>query len=160
MGSGKSSVGPVLAGKLGCRYWDSDTELRADGQTPALIAQEHGEDALHQRESANLISALRAGGHGVLGAAASVVLDSGAVDELCHAWVVWLQISVATLVDRLTRQPGDRPFLSGDIGQMLTEMGRVRDPVYAEIADQIVDGDSLRSEEIADRIILACPAPL
>jgi len=152
MGSGKSSVGRILAGKLGCGYWDSDEALRADGQTPSAIAQEFGEDALHQRESANLIVALRTGAYGVLGAAASVVLDPGAVAELRHAFVIWLRIPVTTLVDRLTRDPADRPFLSGDIGQVLTEMSSVRDPIYAATADQIVDGDGLTVEEIADRI--------
>jgi shikimate kinase len=156
MGSGKSSVGHVLAGKLGCGYWDSDEALRAGGQTPAQIAHEYGEDALHQRESANLFSALHAGAYGVLGAAASVALDPRAADELRQPWVVWLQVSVATLVDRLTREPGDRPFLSGDIGHLLAEMSSARSPAYAELADQIVDGDGLTPEEIANRVMLAC----
>jgi shikimate kinase len=155
MGSGKSSVGRILAEKLGVGYWDSDEAIRAGGQSPVLIAREYGEDALHQRESANLIAALHTYPHGVLGAAASVVLDSKVVDALSDAWVVWLRISVAMLADRLAREPGDRPFLSGDIGHVLAEMSRARDPLYAAVADQIVDGDDLTSDEIADRVISA-----
>ena len=156
MGSGKSSVGRVLAGKLGCRYWDSDEELRAKAQTPAQIAHEYGEDALHQRESTNLFSALHSGAYRVLGAAASVALDPAAADELRQPWVVWLQVSVATLVDRLRREPGDRPFLTGDIDELLAGMSSARNPLYAALADQIIDDDELRPEEIADRVTSAC----
>jgi shikimate kinase len=159
MGTGKSTVGRPLAARLGRDYWDSDEALRADGTGADRIAAGTGATGLHTREAANLVAAL-AGGHGVIGAAAAVVLDPAALGALRGAFVVWLRASVPLLVDRLLADPSDRPFLAGGragITTLLEEQSRVRSPLYAGVADLTVDVDGKSPAAIVGEVVDALP---
>src|SRR5215471_668474 len=75
MGSGKSTVGRLVAGELGWPFWDNDERLVLDGgKSAAEIAQRRGADDLHRREIETLIRGLDGEGPSVVAAAASVVL--------------------------------------------------------------------------------------
>ena len=160
MGSGKSSVGRPLAARLGRDYWDSDEVLRAAGSGADRIAGAEGPAALHAREAANLRRAL-AEGHGVIGAAAAVVLDPTIAAAVSGAWVVWLRATVALLVERLTADPGDRPFLEGGragITALLERQSAERASLYAGVADAIVDVGGRTPDEIVEVIVAGLPA--
>ena len=60
MGSGKSTVGRLVAERIGWRYVDNDDVVRAlSGREPAEIATDDGEDALHAFEAEALLVTLR-----------------------------------------------------------------------------------------------------
>lgn len=69
--------------------------------------------------------------------------------------IVFLRASLQTLVDRL-RVNDDRPLLqakSGILADKLSELLRVRMPVYEHVADFIVDVDNKTVDETADEIL-------
>ena len=83
MGSGKSTVGRLVAERIGWRYVDNDDVVRAlSGREPAGIATDDGEDALHAFEAEALLVTLRSETGVVVSAAAWVVLDDACREAL------------------------------------------------------------------------------
>lgn len=158
MGTGKSTVGRALATRLGVAYWDNDRALdEATGMSAAQVVEREGMKALHGREMALLRDVVAAAEPRVISAAAAVIEEGGAAVALEPARVVWLRAAVPTIVARLHATPGPRPFLGGDLLQTVSDMSRVRAPLYAGVADQIVDVEGRSVEEIADEIARAVP---
>ncbi len=66
--------------------------------------------------------------------------------------VVWLRTPVSTLVRRVSRS-GHRPFVSSDPGTVLRAMAAEREPLFAEVAHQVLDMDSLTTESAARSVL-------
>src|SRR5262245_6391145 len=85
MGSGKSTVGRLVAQRIGWRYVDNDDVVRIlAGREPAEIAMDDGEDALHAFEAEALLETLRSESAIVVSAAAWVVLDDACREALAR----------------------------------------------------------------------------
>jgi len=159
MGCGKTTVGSDLAGRLGRPLWDGDLQLQElTGLTAAALAAERGPDVLHRIEVEVLAMGLAHRPVSVVGAAAAVVLDPRLPGMLSQAWTVWLQVEVSHLVSRLRHDDGHRPELAGDLLATLREMARVRDPLYARVADLTLDADRATAAALVGRILAAKPA--
>ncbi len=133
MGSGKSTVGRRLAGRLGMRFADADEEIeRAADMTVADIFARFGEAHFRDGER-RVIARLLAGKPMVLatGGGAFVNDDTRALilrDSLC----IWLDADIATLVERVGRR-SHRPLLKDrNPADVLRELAEVRNPIYAE----------------------------
>jgi shikimate kinase len=152
MGSGKSTIGPLLAESLGWRFMDLDSEIeRRDGRTVARIFAESGEPHFRQLETAALAS--------LLGRRRAVVaLGGGAPEELGNRLlleqtprtaIVYLAAPFEALVARCMQQPGgaERPVLAD-----LTTAERrfkARRRLYERIASHTLDTADLSVEETA-----------
>ncbi|MGH9007806.1 MAG: shikimate kinase [Acidimicrobiales bacterium] len=149
MGSGKTTVGELAAQHLGWPHLDSDAEVEeATGQTIPEIFAEQGEPAFRAAETEALRRALDVE-PAVVSVAGGAVLDAGNRRMLRDGGtVVWLRAEVATLAGRVGDGHG-RPLLGGDPRQALGELEAVRRPLYAEVADAVVDVDGHTPEEIA-----------
>ncbi|HEX7444153.1 MAG TPA: shikimate kinase, partial [Acidimicrobiales bacterium] len=78
MGSGKTTVGRELAGRLGWSFLDSDALVEAStGSTVAELFAERGEEAFRAEESRVLADALSSDGRAVVSAAGGAVLAPG-----------------------------------------------------------------------------------
>jgi shikimate kinase len=154
MGAGKSTVGHLVAGRLGWDYLDSDEEiLRRTGRTVPEIWQADGEAAFRAEEAAVLADATGSSRPVVVGVAGGAVLDPASRARIVGAGiVVWLRVSVATLIARVGDGAG-RPLLEGDPAGSLTRLEAARRPVYASLAQMIIDVDDLAPTEVADRIV-------
>ncbi len=159
MGSGKTTVGRLLAERLGWRHLDSDAQVEsATGRTVRAIFQEDGEPAFRREEKRALEQALSAGVAEVVSVAGGVVLDPGNRDLLRRSGtVVWLRARPSTLARRVVTDPGlgpdHRPLLEGDTAARLAELDAVRRPLYREVAGIVVDVDDLSPDEVAERIL-------
>jgi chorismate synthase len=152
-GSGKSTVAPLLAAKLGMAFIDLDQHIERDaGRTvPEIFAAEQ-ESGFRQREAA----AVRA----VAPAPRSVVaLGGGAVTiRAVRHWVrrtghlVWLR-GPADLC--ASRAPSGRPLLGADPQRRMAELAAARDPLYARLADAVVDVAGLTAAQVADQCAAA-----
>ena len=154
-GTGKSTVGRILAQRLDRRLFDSDTEIEErTGRTVREIFAEEGEPAFRKLEREVLLEALDLSPPAVIAAAGGVVLDplNRAALRDANAKVVWLSADPALLVVR-TQAAGHRPLLDDDPARVLEEMALVRQPMYREVAHVIVSVDGRSPFEVADAVL-------
>jgi shikimate kinase len=156
-GAGKSSVGPLVADRLGVEFRDTDAEVGAAAGKPVSdIFVEDGEEAFRELERAAVASALaqdsalRAQG-GVLALGSGAVLDDGVQHLLAGLPVVYLSASFGTVARRIGL---DRPrvVVPGNPRGRLRAMLDTRLPVYQRLAAVTVETDDLDPDELADEI--------
>jgi shikimate kinase len=153
MGSGKTTVGRLVAGQLGRRYLDNDDLVRSlSGLEPEVVWQRDGEVVLHQFEAAALEQALASAEPIVAGAAAAVVLEEPSRAALAgtDVGVVWLRARPATLSARIGTGMGRRHEATDP--QWLAAAAHSRQQLYKAVADLTIDVDERPPEEVADQI--------
>lgn len=145
MGSGKSSVARRLGPRLGRAVidLDADIEHRA-GRSIAEIFELEGEAAFRRVETAALAEALRSATSAVIATGGGVVVTEANRAALAEsgAAVVWLRARPATLAAR-TGADQRRPLLGEDPQARLAELDVERAPLYADVAQMVVDVDDL-----------------
>jgi shikimate kinase len=161
MGSGKTTIGRPLAQMLDRPFVDNDAQLLArTGMTAADLGAQQGIDALHDAESEALLAALRAPEPSVIAAAASTIVNPAARDALEHdAFVMWLRAGPAALAARMPRSP-TRPFSVEDPARVVVQQARARDPLFAEVADLVVETDRSTPGDVVATIVERLPSEL
>lgn len=156
MGSGKTTIGRLLARRMGRAFYDSDTEIveRTGVRIPVIFEME-GEAGFRRRE-AQVISELAEEGGVVVATGGGAVLDpANRAAMKASGWVVYLDVPIPVLLER-TRHDTNRPLLQvQDPGARLESLRAVRDPLYREVADCVVDGARLNSNGAVSRILAA-----
>jgi len=155
MGTGKTTVGRVLAERLGRELLDSDQVIEAaTGRTVREIFAADGEAAFRALESAALVEALARRPPVVIAAAGGVVLsaDNRAALRDAPARVIWLRADPALLAERV-RSGTHRPLLDDDPLAALHAMNEVREPLYREVADAVVTVDGRSVAEVVDAVL-------
>jgi shikimate kinase len=140
MGAGKTTVGRLLARRLGKTFHDSDHEIEArTGVRIPVIFEIEGEAGFRARES-QTIAALCALDEVVLATGGGVVLDPTNREQLAaHGFVIYLRGDPQQLWQR-TRHDRNRPLLqTEDPLRRLQDLYAQRDPLYREVADLVVD---------------------
>ena len=144
MGAGKSSIGRRLAERFGLEFVDADEALvERTGATVTTIFEHVGEAGFREREKATLAQLL-AGEGKLVSTGGGAVLDSDNRQLMRErGFVVYLRVSVGAQLKRLGRDRS-RPLLQrGDREQVLHELATAREPLYAEVADLMLDTDGL-----------------
>lgn len=153
MGSGKSTVGAVLADRTGLPLIDVDRVIIArTGRTVRELWAEGGEAAYRALESDVAIEALGGVDDVVLAVPGGAILDPAVRDALADASVVWLRTDPSVLGTRV-QADDHRPLLGADPAADLAEMAKARDAIYAAAAGLVLDTDDLDPSMIADRIL-------
>ncbi|OIP33861.1 MAG: hypothetical protein AUK27_09045 [Deltaproteobacteria bacterium CG2_30_66_27] len=152
MGSGKSSVGRVLARRFGAPFVDVDERIETAAGSPIrdLFARE-GELAFREREKAALRDALSVKGRVIATGGGAFADEENRVLLRSYAPVVYLEAAVETLLDRLA---GDleRPLLrGGDREAVVRELLSRRVRGY-RTADVTVRTDGRTVEEITRQV--------
>ena len=149
-GSGKSTVGPLLAGRLRTGFLDTDDEVEAIARKRAGdIFVEDGEQAFRVLESPVVQRAL--GYPGVVALGSGAVLDRGVQRLLAGQRVAYLETSFAEVAKR-TGMNRPRVLVPGNPRGMLRAMLDERLPLYQGVARVTVRTDDLSPEEIAGQI--------
>lgn len=150
-GSGKSTVGRLLAEALGQDFVDVDAAIEAaEQQTIADIFVTHGEPHFRQLEETATIVNLQRGGVVALGGGA--IMNADIRDELKAHDVVWLECSIATLTKRVGMDTA-RPLLLGNVRGQLIQLLNARTPLYRECATITVKTDDLAPEAVVAEIL-------
>jgi shikimate kinase len=158
MGAGKTTIGKALARSLKLGFVDSDRRIeeRTGADIPWIFDVE-GEEGFRDREE-QVIEELTQIDNTVLATGGGVVMREANRRVLAaRGYVVYLH---ATLEEQLRRTRGDRnrPLLATDDPEaVLRRLTSLRDPLYREIADLIVDTDRSHPRHIARKLLSQLP---
>lgn len=153
MGAGKTTVGGLLAAETERALVDCDDALTArTGRAAAEIAAAEGLDALHRLEAEVLLDALDGAAATVITAAASTIEDPRCRAALGGAFVVWLRAEPGVLAQRAQEQE-HRPLEHDDVEAQLAAHAQRRNPLFATVADVVVDVDSVSPSDAVHAII-------
>lgn len=156
MGSGKSSVGRILAQRLGEPFVDTDAEIEAEAglAIPALFARD-GESRFRALERAVLARVCGSGGQ-VIATGGGAVLSPENREVLRRTGLVfWLKAPPAELYRRAVAQGiAGRPLLAGeDPLARLTALAFDREEAYGAAAHHVLETEGLGPGAVADRIM-------
>lgn len=160
-GAGKSTVGQALADSLGVDFRDTDHDVeQRTGKPISDIFVDDGEQHFRALETASVAAAL-AEHDGVLALGGGAVLDASTRALLSGHRVVWLRVDVAAAVKRVGLAR-DRPLLAMNPRAQLRQLLATREPLYSEVATDVVDTSLPSVTAIVDqlRTVLAGVHPL
>jgi shikimate kinase len=154
MGAGKSTVGKRLADVRGVEFVDSDIEIELrTGVDIPFIFEKEGEAGFRRRERAVIADLTQR--HGiVLATGGGAILDPDNRQWLsARGFVVYLHASLDQQVHRTARAE-NRPLLnaSDDRRETLRRLFELRDPLYREIADLVVQTDGRNARTLVREI--------
>lgn len=154
MGAGKTTVGGLVAARLGTSVRDTDHDVEhAEGRTISEIFVDDGEAAFRTLERAAVADAL-ATHDGVLALGGGAVLDPGTRDLLVGHDVVFLRVGLSDAVKRVGLGTA-RPLLLGNVRGRIKTLLDERTPVYESVATLVVDTDGRTPEDVAEEIVTA-----
>jgi shikimate kinase len=154
MGAGKSTIGRQLSRQLRMAFYDSDREIEnRTGVDIPLIFELEGEQGFRKRERL-VIDELTSLPDIVLATGGGAILDADNRKHLAErGLVIYLHASVNQQLAR-TKHDRNRPLLQTDNPrQRLDDLMKLRDPLYREIADLVIDTDGKRVMAVVKQII-------
>lgn len=155
MGSGKSTVGPLVAKRLGWRFIDADDVIEAEAGIPiSAIFARHGELAFREQERATIARlvnedalVLALGGGAIETDATRQLLLEGPGTMLVH-----LEVKLATTLDRCRGSEGIRPVLADEAN--LAARYERRLPLY-RMAHVTIPADAMPPRRLAEAVVRA-----
>ena len=154
MGAGKTTVGRLVAERLGTSVRDTDDDVEAVAGRPiSEIFVDDGEAAFRALERAAVADAI-ATHDGVLTLGGGAVLDPGTRELLAGHDVVFLRVGLADAVKRVGLGTS-RPLLLGNVRGRIKTLLDERTPVYESVATLVVDTDGRTPEDVAGEIVAA-----
>lgn len=149
MGSGKSTIGPLVASDLGMEFIDTDDEIEARlGESIAEHWLANGEEAFRMLERSEVVrvsstnAVISAGGGAPTSAANRATMMS-------TGRIIWLRAGVEALEERLAGSAA-RPALAD---RSIAEVVASREPIYARLADARFDTDTGTPADVAREIV-------
>jgi shikimate kinase len=156
MGSGKTTIGQLLATNLNLTFRDTDQVIESEtGKTVSEIFLDQGEDKFRALEKAVLRKELLTDETILaLGGGAPISIDAQSALRAIASPVIYFDISLASVAPRIGFNR-DRPLLlHNPRGQWETLM-QERRPIYESIADIVIDVNAKSEEAIVAEILEA-----
>jgi shikimate kinase len=151
-GAGKTTVGHLVADKLGLAFRDTDDDVVTRAGKPITeIFVDDGEAAFRALERDAVTGAL-AEHTGVLALGGGAVLDAGTRDRLAGHSVVHLDVGLRDAAVRIGLNR-DRPLLLGNPRAQLKRLLDERRPHYNAVAAVTVDTAGRTPQDVADEVI-------
>jgi shikimate kinase len=153
MGAGKSTIGRLLAAELHLPFCDTDKAIedRCGADIPWIFDVE-GEDGFRARESSMLAELSEDNGLVLATGGGIILLAENRKMLRSRGFVVYLRASVDQQTAR-TAKDKNRPLLKlGEPREVLEQLMLVRDPLYSEVADMMIETDSRSPKDVAKDI--------
>jgi len=154
-GSGKTTVGKILAQKMGREFVEMDELItRKAGLTIPEIVARHGWGKFRDIEEE--ITGEAAGRDNIINASGGGVVtrENNVIKLKASGVLVWLQAGVDTLVSRTGEDTDRPPLVEGRTRQEDMEITlKERRPLYQQAADLTVNTENKTPEEVADLVI-------
>ena len=154
MGVGKTTIGRLLAGLLGVSFYDSDREIEAStGADISWIFDVEGEEGFRLRET-KMIDILSSKKGIVLATGGGAVLSAQNRANLKNrGQVIYLKATVSQQFAR-TGRDRNRPLLNTENPlQKINELMKLREPLYREIADFVIDTTRRSPRSVSQEIV-------
>ena len=152
MGSGKSTVGRLLAKKMGLPYFDLDKLIENQEKMSITdIFQKHNEKYFRDLESVTLKQYSEESNF-VISTGGGCVLRDQNLCILREGLVIYLKISIETQFERVKNRT-HRPLLNNLTKDTLVQLDKERGPLYSDISDIEVDVSNLNKEDVLSIII-------
>jgi len=153
-GSGKTTVGELLAARLGVSFDDTDRHVEATaGTTISDIFIENGEEFFRKLEREAVAKSL-CESSGVLALGGGAILDDATRQRLHDHVVVYLDIELADATRRVGMNR-DRPLLLGNPRAQLHALMNARRPLYEEVATHTISTSGKEPSAVVDEIVEA-----
>lgn len=151
-GAGKTTVGRLVADRLGVEFRDTDADIETvAGKSVAEIFYDDGEQRFRVLECEAVRVALESH-EGVLSLGGGAVLDTATRQLLQQHEVVLLQVGLADAARRVGLSR-DRPVLALNPRATLHQLLAERLPFYLEVAGRTVDTDAKTPQQVADEVL-------
>lgn len=154
MGAGKSTIGRLLAKELRLSFKDSDKEIeQRTGANIPWIFDVEGEAGFREREQSVIGELCELDGVVLATGGGAVLRPENRSALRAGGRVVYLHTSVDQQLDRTSRDR-NRPLLrTANPGKVLADLMRIRDPLYREIADVIIETDERPPRMVVQEIL-------
>jgi shikimate kinase len=151
-GSGKSTVGRLLAERLGVSFRDTDTDVETEaGKAIGEIFIDDGETRFRELERAAVRAALDTH-DGVLALGGGAILDAGTQADLAGGPVVYLEVGLSDAVKRVGLASA-RPLLVLNPRSQFRKLMEERRPIYEGLATVRVATDGREPADVVDEIV-------
>lgn len=149
-GAGKSTIGRRLARLRNLDFVDSDNEIEARcGVDIGFIFEKEGEDGFRDRETRMLDELSERNNVLLATGGGSVMRDDNRRMLASRGFVVYLLATVDQQLAR-TQHSSKRPLLNtGDRRATLEQLFAVRDPLYREVADLVIETQGRQAKSVA-----------
>lgn len=152
MGSGKTTVGVLVAQILGLPFVDIDAEIMADTGRTIVELFDDGEDHFRNVET-EALKRIAGGERSVIGTGGgAIVLRQNVSVMQASGTIILLDVDVATIVDRVGLDP-ERPLLNSV--DAVADIFEIRREMYNAVADHVVETVGREPSEVA-REVAAC----
>lgn len=153
MGTGKSTVGEILAQKLGYTLVDLDAAVVANaGLTIPEIFELHGEAYFRKAETAMLQKVLSSGGQQVLATGGGAVLQPLNCELMVNGGLVVALTAQAEAIIERVKGDSNRPLLAGNAEERIRTILEERKQAY-QFAHFTVDTGCMGADEVAQKIL-------
>lgn len=158
MGSGKSTIGRLLAEKLDYRFLDLDDYIKKhEGMTVPKIFEEKGELYFRKKESHYVFKSLAENDDVILSLGGGTPCYGKNMDDILELtnMVIYLKLSVNELVNRLLNEKNDRPLIKNLVSEDLPEfIGKhlFERSVFYQKANYTIDCDGKEPDSITSEI--------
>ncbi len=154
MGAGKSTIGRLLARELGLAFKDSDRVIEErTGASIPLIFELEGELGFRDREQQVIAELMQCRGLVLATGGGAILRPENRSTLVSGSLVVYLHTSVEHQLERTARDR-NRPLLQTDNPrQVLEDLLKVREPLYREVADIIIETDTRPPRLVVQEIL-------
>ena len=152
MGSGKSTIGSILADKLDWTFIDIDTELEKDHSLSISDMFKNGEDKFRTYETEKLEQIVLKD-HIVCATGGGIVLEDSNYRILDQSFCVYLDTSLETLHKRI-KNDNSRPLLSvGNKKDLMRDIFNDREERYKSLSKLNVNTDNINIDDSCEMIM-------
>ena len=153
MGSGKTTIGKMLASKLNLPFIDIDKEIeRKEKMVISDIFKENGENYFREIES-DILTKYSALNEFVISTGGGAVLNQDNKIILNNGYKIYLKISIDAQYNRVKHRKYRPLLIEGDLKTILKDLDEVRGVIYSDIADLVVDVSYLDKEDVLSSIM-------